>query len=171
MTSAITLAEQKLLPDFIARYGIRQLLKQRLLDECANDVEQQNARQQKLLANLRESPIAIETDAANAQHYEVPTAFYQLALAKHLKYSSCYWEDATENLDQAEVLMLALTTARADLQDGQHILELGCGWGSLTLWMAEHFPHSNITAVSNSNSQREYIQQQAKQRGLWTLKY
>jgi cyclopropane-fatty-acyl-phospholipid synthase len=169
MTSAITLAEQKLLPDFIVRYGIRKLLKQRLLDECANDVELQNTRQQKLLANLRQSPIAIETDAANEQHYEVPTAFYQLALGKHLKYSSCYWEDATGNLDQAEELMLALTTDRADLQDGQHILELGCGWGSLTLWMAKHFPHSNITAVSNSNSQREYIQQQAKQRGLTNI--
>jgi cyclopropane-fatty-acyl-phospholipid synthase len=144
MTSAVSLAEQKLLPDFIVRYGIRQLLKQRLLDECANDVEQQNARQQKLLAYLRQSPIAIETDAANEQHYEVPAAFYQLALGKHLKYSSCYWEDATETLDKAEVLMLALTSARADLLDGQHILELGCGWGSLTLWMAEHFPHSNI---------------------------
>ncbi|MEQ1543719.1 cyclopropane-fatty-acyl-phospholipid synthase family protein [Methyloglobulus sp.] len=166
MTSAITLAEQKLLPDFIIRIGIRNLLKQRLLDECANDVEQQNSRMQKLLENLRQSPIAIETDAANTQHYEVPAAFYQLALGKHLKYSSCYWEDATETLDDAEALMLALTTARADLQDGQQILELGCGWGSLTLWMAERLPHSNITSVSNSNSQREYILQQAKLRGL-----
>jgi cyclopropane-fatty-acyl-phospholipid synthase len=166
MTSAITLAEQKLLPDFMIRIGIRNLLKQRLLDECANDVEQQNSRMQKLLENLRQSPIAIETDAANTQHYEVPAAFYQLVLGKHLKYSSCYWEDATETLDDAEALMLALTTARADLQDGQQILELGCGWGSLTLWMAEHFPHSNITSVSNSNSQREYILQQAKLRGL-----
>jgi cyclopropane-fatty-acyl-phospholipid synthase len=166
MTSAITLAEQKLLPDFMIRIGIRNLLKQRLLDECANDVEQQNSRMQKLLENLRQSPIAIETDAANTQHYEVPAAFYQLALGKHLKYSSCYWEDATETLDDAEALMLALTTARADLQDGQQILELGCGWGSLTLWMAEHLPHSNITAVSNSNSQRQYILQQAKLRGL-----
>jgi cyclopropane-fatty-acyl-phospholipid synthase len=169
MTSAITLAEHKLLPDFIIRFGIRNLLKQRLLDECANDIEQQNARQQMLLDNLRQSPIAIETDAANAQHYEVPAAFYQLALGKHLKYSSCCWDETTENLDQAEALMLGLTTARADLQDGQHILELGCGWGSLTLWMAEHLPHSNITAVSNSNSQREYILQQATQRGLTNI--
>jgi cyclopropane-fatty-acyl-phospholipid synthase len=169
MTNAITLAEQKLLPDFIIRFGIRNLLKQRLLDECANDIEQQNTRQQKLLNNLRQSPIAIETEAANAQHYEVPAAFYQSALGKHLKYSSCCWDETTENLDQAEALMLGLTTARADLQDGQHILELGCGWGSLTLWMAEHLPHSNITAVSNSNSQREYILQQATQRGLTNI--
>ena len=88
--------------------------------------------------------------------------FIKYALGKHLKYSSCYWDEQTENLDQAEALMLAVTTERAELANGQHILELGCGWGSLTLWMAEHFPHSRITAVSNSNSQREYIQQQAQ---------
>jgi cyclopropane-fatty-acyl-phospholipid synthase len=169
MTSAITLAEHKLLPDFIIRFGIRNLLKQRLLDECANDIEQQNTRQQKLLDNLRQSPIAIETDAANAQHYEVPAAFYQLALGKHLKYSSCCWDETTENLDQAEALMLGLTTARADLQDGQQILELGCGWGSLTLWVAERLPHSKITGISNSNSQREHILQQATQRGLTNI--
>lgn len=169
MTSAITLAEQKLLPDFIVRYGIRNLLKQRLLDEYANDVERQNARQQKLLANLHHSPIAIETAAANQQHYEVPTGFYQLALGKRLKYSSCYWEDGTQTLDEAEALMLSLTATRADLADGQHILELGCGWGSLTLWLAEQMPHSNITAVSNSNSQRDHIRHQAKQRGLTNI--
>jgi cyclopropane-fatty-acyl-phospholipid synthase len=166
MTSPIALAEQKRLPDFLIRLGIRNLLKQRLLDEFANDVEQQSTRMQKLLENLRQSPIAIETAAANAQHYEVPAAFYRLTLGKHLKYSSCYWEDATETLDEAEAVMLALTAARADLQDGQQILELGCGWGSLTLWMAEHLPNSRITAVSNSNSQRQYILQQAKLRNL-----
>jgi cyclopropane-fatty-acyl-phospholipid synthase len=169
MTSPITLAEQKRLPDFIIRLGIRSLLKQHLFDECANDVERQNTRMQKLLENLRQSPIAIETAAANAQHYEVPAAFYRLALGKHLKYSSCYWEDATETLGEAEALMLALTTARANLQDGQQILELGCGWGSLTLWMAEHLPHSRITAVSNSISQREHILQQAKLRNLTNI--
>lgn len=169
MTSPIALAEQKLLPDFLIRRGIRNLLKQRLVDECANDVEQQNTRMQKLLENLRQSPIAIETAAANAQHYEVPAAFYRLALGKHLKYSSCYWQNATETLDEAEALMLALTTARADLQDGQQILELGCGWGSLTLWMAENLPNSRITAVSNSSSQREYILQQANLRNLTNI--
>ena len=169
MTSPITLAEQKLLPDFIIRLGIRNLLKERLLDECANDVERQNTRMQKLLENLRQSPIAIETDAANTQHYEVPAAFYRFALGKHLKYSSCYWEDVTKTLDEAEAFMLTLTTARADLQDGQRILELGCGWGSLTLWMAEHLPNCRVTAVSNSNSQREYVLQQAKLRNLTNI--
>jgi cyclopropane-fatty-acyl-phospholipid synthase len=164
--SAITLAEYKLLPDSLVRFGIKKLLKQRLQDEYANDPEHHRQRYETLLENLRQSAIAIETGAANAQHYEVPAAFYKYALGKHLKYSSCFWDEQTENLDQAEVRMLAITAERAELADGQQILELGCGWGSLTLWMAEHFPASCITAVSNSNSQREYIQQQAKQRGF-----
>jgi len=164
--SAIKLAETGLLPDALVRFGIRSLLKQRLKDEFADDAEQQSRRYRELLESLRASPIAIETDAANEQHYEVPAEFYRHALGKHLKYSSCYWDDGTENLDQAEARMLSLTMQRAELQDGQNILELGCGWGSLTLWMAQRLPNSRITAVSNSNSQREYIQQQAKLMGL-----
>lgn len=160
------LAEQRLLPDVLIRFGIRRLLKQRLSDEFADDVEQQSQRYHDFLATLRNSPIAIETDAANAQHYEVPTAFYQYALGKHLKYSSCYWDSHTRDLDEAEALMLTLTSERAQLLDGQQVLELGCGWGSLTLWMAQHFPNSRITAVSNSNSQREFILQQAQVRSL-----
>ena len=163
---SITLAEHNLLPDSLVRFGIRKLLKQRLQDESSHGAEQ---RYQLLLENLRQSPIAIETVAANTQHYEVPAAFYKYALGKHLKYSSCYWDEQTENIDQAEARMLTLTAERAELLDGQLILELGCGWGSLTLWMAEHFPASRITAVSNSNSQREYIQQQAKQRGFGNI--
>lgn len=161
--SVITLAERNLLPDRIIRYGIRILLKRRLKDELANNTEQHN---QQFLNHLSQSPIAIETIAANAQHYEVPAAFYKYALGENLKYSSCYWDDQTDNLNQAEVNMLVLTAQRAELIDGQHILELGCGWGSLTLWMAENFPNSHITAVSNSNSQRQYIQEQANQCGL-----
>jgi cyclopropane-fatty-acyl-phospholipid synthase len=137
--STITLAEHHLLPDSMVRFGIKKLLKQRLQDESANDTEQRNKRYQLLLENLRQSPIAIETGAANAQHYEVPAAFYKYVLGKHLKYSSCYWDEQTENLDEAEARMLALTSERAELLDGQQILELGCGWGALTLWMAGIF--------------------------------
>jgi len=161
--SMITLAERNLLPDCLIRYGIRKLLKQRLKEELANNTEHHT---QQFLNHLRQSPIAIETTAANTQHYEVPAAFYQYALGEHLKYSSCYWDEQTDNLNQAEARMLALTVQRAELMDGQHILELGCGWGSLTLWMAENYPNSHITAVSNSNSQRQYIQEQANQRNL-----
>lgn len=166
---AITLAEQKLLPDGLVRLGIRQLLKQRLQDEFADDSERQSLRYRKLLHELRQSPIAIATDAANEQHYEVPADFFRFALGKHMKYSSCYWDEQTETLDQAEEKMLNLYLERAELAGQQKILELGCGWGSLTLAMAQHFPDSQITAVSNSNSQREFIQQRANELGLTNI--
>ncbi|MDO8941034.1 MAG: cyclopropane-fatty-acyl-phospholipid synthase family protein [Methylicorpusculum sp.] len=164
--SLIALAEAGKVPDSLIRWGIRRLLKQRLQEEFADDVERQSQRYRDLLTELRQSPIAIETEAANQQHYEVPSAFYRFALGKHLKYSSCYWDHDTNNLDEAEAKMLAISCERAALVDGQDVLELGCGWGSLTLWMAAHYPGSRITAVSNSNSQREYINEQARQRGL-----
>ncbi|MDO9240890.1 SAM-dependent methyltransferase [Methylicorpusculum sp.] len=164
--SLIALAEAGKVPDSLIRWGIRRLLKQRLQEEFADDVERQSQRYRDLLTELRQSPIAIETEAANQQHYEVPSAFYRFALGKHLKYSSCYWDHETTNLDEAEAKMLAMSCERAELIDGQDVLELGCGWGSLTLWMAAHYPGSRITAVSNSNSQREYINEQARQRGL-----
>jgi len=164
--SAIAFAEQGLLPDSLVRLGIRQLIKKRLREEYEHDPVQRDARYRQLLDSLRQSPIAIATDSANAQHYEVPTRFYRYALGKHMKYSSCYWDEQTETLDQAEARMLALTLERAELLDGQEILELGCGWGSLTLWMAAHLPNSRITAVSNSSSQRETILQEARERGL-----
>ncbi|MDM3869962.1 cyclopropane-fatty-acyl-phospholipid synthase family protein [Porticoccus sp. W117] len=162
----IDLAEKKLVPDSAIRMGIRKLLKQRLQDEFANNPELASAQKSELINQLRNSPIAIETDAANEQHYEVPAKFYQLALGKHLKYSSCWWNNNTRTLEDAEQLMLELYLQRGQFEDGQDILELGCGWGSLTLFMAEKLPNSRITAVSNSNSQREYIQAQAKQRGI-----
>lgn len=164
--NAITLAECGLLPDSLIRFGIRRLLKKRLQREYAGDPEKRRLGYQKLLDSLRGSPIAIETEAANAQHYEIPAAFYRYALGRHLKYSSCYWDADTENLDQAEARMLALSAQRAQLANRQQILELGCGWGSFTLWMAAHYPGSHITAVSNSHSQREYILEQARQQGL-----
>ena len=125
-------------PDPLLRFGIRQLLRQRLREESTGDVESQQARLLALVDELRASPIAIETAAANEQHYEVPTRFYQLCLGPHLKYSSCYYRTFQETLGEAEAIMLALTCERAGLVDGQDILELGCGWGSLTLWMAAH---------------------------------
>src|SRR5207302_8214709 len=113
--------------------------------------------------------IAIDTDAANAQHYEVPARFYQLCLGKHLKYSSGYWAEGSRSLSDAEEAMLTLTSERAELHDSDSILELGCGWGSLSLFMAARFPKSKIVAVSNSRSQKEFIDRQAKSRGLSNL--
>jgi cyclopropane-fatty-acyl-phospholipid synthase len=165
--SLIDWSERGLLPDALLRLGIRRLCAQRLRDEGAHDAAQADARFRRLLASLRESPIAIETAAANAQHYEVPTAFFQHCLGKRLKYSSAYYPTGNESLDEAEEAMLALTCERAALADGQRILELGCGWGSLTLWMAEHYPNARITAVSNSATQRAHIEGVCAARG-WT---
>ena len=111
-------------------------------------------------------PIAEHTDAANAQHYELPAAFFGLVLGPHRKYSSCLYHTASDTLEQAEANALTATCSHADLRDGQHILELGCGWGSLTLWMASHYPNAHITAVSNSVAQRNYILSAAGARGL-----
>ncbi len=153
-------------PDAALRFGIRRLLRQRLREERRGDVGAQRAHLMEFIRGLRESPIAVETAAANEQHYEVPTPFYQRCLGPRLKYSSCYYHTFRESLAEAEGLMLALTCERALLADGQDILELGCGWGSLTLWMAEKYPASRITAVSNSRTQKLHIDAECARRGL-----
>ncbi len=158
------LLEKDKIPDFLIRIGIRRLLKQRLHDE---EVQKQNL--PKLIEELKNSPIAIETKAANEQHYEVPTKFYQYCLGKHLKYSSGFWKEGVNDIDTSEKDMLEITCERADLQDGQEVLELGCGWGSLSLFMAAKYPKSNFTVVSNSRTQKIYIDEQAKIRGINNL--
>ena len=161
-----TLLGWDILPDFIIRRGIRKLLQQRLKDERAANPAERLKRISQFAEELKKLPVAIETKAANEQHYEVPAAFYQLCLGPRLKYSSCFYTQGEESIKVAEETMLALTCTRAELKDGQKILELGCGWGSLTLWMAEKYPQAQITSVSNSASQREYILGQCKQRGF-----
>ncbi|MGV8959051.1 MAG: SAM-dependent methyltransferase [Stenotrophomonas sp.] len=161
------MAERGRLPDALVRYGIRRQCEARLREECEGGVDAQSLRFGRLIEQLRHSAIALQTDAANAQHYELPPAFFQHCLGKRLKYSSAYYPTGNETLDQAEEAMLALYGSRAELADGQQILELGCGWGSLTLWMAERYPNARITAVSNSSLQREHILAQCRLRG-WT---
>ena len=163
------LAERGWVPDFLIRRGIRFLLAQRLAEESAGGAYGYEARTAALRAALATKPIAEKTDHANRQHYEVPAGFYQLALGHRLKYSGCYWPAGVSTLDGAEDAALALVCEHAELSDGQRVLELGCGWGSLSLWMAEHYPGSTITSVSNSASQRRYIMQQAAERGLNNL--
>ena len=162
----IDLAEQGKLPGSMIRFAIRQLCKRRLANETARDPQSQQQRFQALIRQLRESPIALETDAANEQHYEVPTAFYLNSLGARLKYSCAYYPNHNTTLDQAELAMLELYGERAQLEDGQHILELGCGWGSLTLWMAEQYPNAQITAVSNSSTQKTHIDEICETRGF-----
>jgi cyclopropane-fatty-acyl-phospholipid synthase len=160
--------EMGLVPDIFIRYGIRRLLKQRLAEECSDSLESELNRKWQLINELKHSPLAIETDKANEQHYEVPADFFGLVLGAHRKYSCGLYDlnDSTMSLTVAEQRMLELTVERANIQDGERILELGCGWGSLTLFMAKRFPAARITAVSNSNSQREFIQNEARSRGL-----
>ncbi len=166
MSLLIDLCERGLLPDRLTRFGMRRLMAGRLASEAVDRGEGEFNEFRRRLAGLRESPVAIETAKANEQHYEVPAAFFQHVLGPHLKYSCCQYDDTTRSLGDAEEAMLRLTSARAELADGQRILELGCGWGSLTLWMAAHYPGSQITAVSNSASQRQFILGQARERGL-----
>ncbi|MEI9863843.1 MAG: cyclopropane-fatty-acyl-phospholipid synthase family protein [Limisphaerales bacterium] len=160
------LLEKNLLPDWLIRIGIRRLLRERLREEDQGDPVELQAHLLKLIAELKQSPIAIETKAANEQHYEVPTRFYQLCLGARLKYSGALWPEGVTTLDAAEEAMLKLTCKRAQLADGQHILELGCGWGSLSLWMAENYPNARITGVSNSATQKLHIDAEAQRRGL-----
>lgn len=159
------IAERGLLTDSLLRRGIRRLCAQRLRAERTGGLALQAVRFAQRIDELRSSPIAIRTDAANAQHYELPAEFFRLCLGPRLKYSACYYRRGDERLDDAETAMLELYGERAELQDGQSVLELGCGWGSLTLWMAERYPKSTITAVSNSHGQRVYIEDQCRRRG------
>ncbi len=169
MSLSDTLLEKNILPDQVIRWGIRQRLAGQLKEFNRGSEEENQKAIIEHIASLEEAPIAIETDAANEQHYELPPRFFELCLGKHLKYSSGYWKEDTRTLDEAEATMLALTCERAALEDGQKILELGCGWGSLSLWMAKHYPNSRITSVSNSAPQRAHIEAQAKERGLENL--
>ena len=158
-----------LLPDRLIRMGIRRLLRQRLRDEYAGGPDAVWKRQRSLWQRMDLGPIAEQVQLANDQHYEVPPGFFQRVLGPHLKYSSGLWGAGTTSLEEAERAMLELTCLRAELEDGQRILELGCGWGSLTLWMAEHYPLAQITAVSNSADQRTFILERAAWRGLSNL--
>jgi cyclopropane-fatty-acyl-phospholipid synthase len=163
-------AEKGRIPDALLRTGIRRLCAQRLREERDGGMEAQAQRFQQRLAALRESPVALHTDAANRQHYELPAEFFKLCLGRRLKYSGCYYPTGAETLEQAEDAMLALYAKRAELADGQAILELGCGWGSLTLWMAERYPSARIIAVSNSRPQREHIEAECRRRAIFNVK-
>ncbi len=167
---SLAAAELGLLPDALIRAGIRRLLTERLREEEAGDVEASQRRHEAIVLAMRAAPIAVETRAANEQHYEVPPEFFAHALGPNLKYSSALFAPGVTDLGEAEEAMLALTAERAGLKDGQDILELGCGWGSLTLYVARRFPAARITAVSNSRDQRAFIEARASERGLTNVR-
>lgn len=164
--TTLSLLDRGLLPDWVLRRGIRHLLRKRLRDEDGGSPEANERRLQAHVAALSASPIALSTASANEQHYEVPAAFFGDVLGRHRKYSCGLWTEGVTTLDEAEEAMLRLTVERAGIEDGMEILELGCGWGSLALYVASRFPACRILAISNSTSQREYIEAQCAERGL-----
>jgi cyclopropane-fatty-acyl-phospholipid synthase len=159
-------AERVPLPDALIRAGIQQLCSRTAERLALSDVST-DASFAELMTVRR---VAEHTDAANTQHYEVPAAFFALVLGPNRKYSSCFYKEPESTLQEAEEEALRQTIEHADLVDGQNILELGCGWGSLSLSMARQFPGARIIAVSNSNSQREYIETEAASRGIGNLR-
>ena len=166
ISKLIELAEKGIIPDYFIRQGIVRNCENRLKNENVSNTEQVSSKKQIWIEQMKESPIALVPEKANEQHYEVPPAFFENVLGKHLKYSSGYWPDGVNSLDESEESMLELSFERAQLADGDSILELGCGWGSLTCYMASKLPNSKITAVSNSKDQKEHILNRCTNQGL-----
>lgn len=159
----IALAERGIAPDPAIRAGIRMLLRKRASEQAVTGAE---ARHRAFVEAMTRQPLALHTDKANEQHYELPAAFFEAVLGPRLKYSCALYDSEPASLAEAEEAMLALTCERADLHDGHTVLELGCGWGSLTLWMAERYPRCAVTAVSNSAAQKAFIEDRARAAGL-----
>lgn len=154
----INQVEKGNIPDFLVKAGIRNLCSERLKwakKQGPDGIKKHNL---EWVEKLKNSPIALVPEKANEQHYEVPPEFFVKSLGENLKYSCGYWESGAQNLDESEIDMLDMYLNRSELKDGMDILELGCGWGSLTFHMAKQYPKSKITAVSNSNDQRKFIQ-------------
>jgi len=162
----LPIVERNLVPDAILRLGIRRELEMELAKVSTLSVEEKAEKLVKFIAEIKKLPIAIKTNLANDQHYEVPDEFFKLMLGPNLKYSCGYWPHATTTLEGSELYMLEMYCQRAQIEDGMNIVDLGCGWGSVTLYVAKKFPKCKVTGISNSHSQREYILATAKARGL-----
>ena len=166
MKLLIDLTERGVIPDRFIRYGIRMLDRRRLAEEDRKESEAGENGVCRFIQELRESPIALQVEKPKEQHYELPPAFFEKVLGKRMKYSACYWPPEVKSLDEAEEAMLRLTCERAQVEDGMEILDLGCGWGSLSFWIAEKFPKSRVLAVSNSVPQGEFIRGRARELSL-----
>ena len=156
MNWAIDLAERRVLPDAVVRVGMRRLLKKRLRSQETGDGDRAHSAVSEFVDEMRREPIAVATDSANEQHYELPPEFFRAVLGPYLKYSSCLWPEGVETLADAEECMLELSCERAGIADGMDVLDLGCGWGSLSLWIASHYPGTRVLAVSNSRDQARF---------------
>lgn len=169
-TMSIAAAERGWIPDPVLRYGIRSMCGRRLREESWPDCEAERQALEAFIECAKAGPIALVPEKANEQHYELPAEFFSHILGPHQKYSCCYWGQECSTLEAAERAALAITCQRAELANGQQILELGCGWGSLSLHMATRFPESRVTAVSNSATQRQWIESQAERAGIANLR-
>jgi len=165
-STVLAWTEKGLVPDSVIRAGIRRLCRQRLKDIRADDIAGASDALNSFVQMMNRSPIALVPEIANEQHYEVPPAFFDHVLGEHFKYSCCYWDDSVTGLDQAEARALQITCDRAGIEDGMSVLDLGCGWGSLSLWIAQQYPGCTVTSVSNSAPQRIHIERLAEERGL-----
>jgi cyclopropane-fatty-acyl-phospholipid synthase len=166
---AVSWTESGLVPDTVIRAGIRRLLESKRKEINSGDVEYAANTLNRFVAMMNKSPIALVPDLANEQHYEVPAEFFSYVMGDHLKYSCCYWPNYANSLSDAEIAALELTVIRAGIEDGMQVLDLGCGWGSLSLWIAENFPNATVTSVTNSTSQREFILKQAGDRSIQNI--
>lgn len=163
---AVSWTESGLVPDTVIRAGIRRLLEKKRKEIRSGDLEFAATSSNDFVAMMNASPVALMPDLANEQHYEVPSDFFAAVMGEHLKYSCCYWRDGAKSLSEAEAAALQLTVQRAGVTDGMQILDLGCGWGSLSLWIAKNFPNASVTSVSNSSSQRKFIVESAKRQEI-----
>ena len=159
----IKLAHLNIFPDWLLRLAVRISLYAGWIKKHRTPFDEREHHRQTLIRRLKASPIAIETDQPNIQHYEVPSDFFRLVLGRWMKYSCCFWSENVHTLDAAEAAMLALTCERAQIADGMHILDLGCGWGAFSMWAAQHYPHARIMALSNSRTQKAFIDSQCRQ--------
>ena len=166
---AVSWTETGLVPDSVIRAGIRRLLDNKRREIHADDVEMAAETLNDFVAMMKAAPIALVPELANEQHYEVPAGFFTQVMGDHLKYSCCYWPEGVTTITEAEAAALQKTCERAGIEDGMQVLDMGCGWGSLSLWIAEHYPNANVTSVSNSSSQRNFIMARAAERGLGNI--
>jgi cyclopropane-fatty-acyl-phospholipid synthase len=170
LSSMLQRAENSQLPDSVIRFGIKRLLRQRLQSLRSGNPAEQEEGLWDFISEMRKAVVAVDTDAANKQHYEVPSEFYESVLGSHMKYSSAFYPKGTETLSEAEDAMLRLMEKRTQLEDGQRVLDLGCGWGSFSLWAAARFPKSQFLAISNSRTQKQWIDLQSQRRGISNLR-